>query len=266
MTKHYYKATIQYDGTDYNGFQWQENARSIQLEFNQAIQSIAPGKITTMGASRTDTGVHAMEQVVKITAENQIDDSNFLHKFNQKLPPQIRCMEITPCTWDFAPANQTLSKEYRYFFTNIPNTPNDKKFIANFHLKLDTNLIMNYIPKIVGTHDFKNFCSASDIANTVREINICELTEINPHEIFMNTTLFTIPHDVKSCFQLRIEGQGFLKQMVRHLLSALWMVGSGKLTPEEFSHLLNGQEKDQRLWKVAPPNGLFLYKINYQKG
>ena len=120
------------------------------------------------------------------------------------------------------------------------------------------------IRALKGKHDFSNFYSSgSNVKSTVREISFCELCEINPHEIFAGSELFKLPVELRSCYQLRIEANGFLKQMIRHIVSALWMVGSGKITAEEFLSFLEGPKSEKQLWKVAPPNGLYLYRINY---
>lgn len=162
--KHYYKATLQYDGTGYAGFQWQKDIPSIQNDFNLALASLIAGKITTMGASRTDTGVHAMEQVVKITSENFIDCTTVVERLNTKLPSQMRCLEFVPCEGDFRPETHPTSKEYRYFFTNHRNVLlEDRRFISNFSLPLDLDLMRTCLLEILGTHDFQNFCSAGRI-------------------------------------------------------------------------------------------------------
>lgn len=262
---HYYKTTIQYEGTNYAGFQWQNGIQTIQSEFNKAISQLIAGKITTMAASRTDTGVHAMEQVVKITSSNSIDLSSFLETFNKMLPPQIRCIDIKLCPGLFRPSAETDSKEYRYFFTNKTQvSKEDTQFIANISNKLDLKEMMICIRALMGKHDFCNFYSSgSNVKSTIRDIYFCDLSVLNPHEIFSGLELFQIPKNLSHCYQVRIEASGFLKQMIRHIVSALWMVGSGKLSAEDFINLLNGPKNTKQLWKVASPNGLFLYRINY---
>jgi len=265
---HYYKTTIQYDGTGYAGFQWQNGIPTIQNDFNLAIKTILTGKVTTMGASRTDSGVHALEQVVKISSQNPINCTSFVMEINKIFPSQIRCLNIVPCHWDFKPASDPIYKEYRYYFTNFKNIPlpNDRRFISNFSMPLDMKLISHCVQNLLGPHDFCNFtCTGSNVKSTVREILFCELLEINPQTIFANSELFTIPKNLTSTYQLKIIGNGFLKQMIRNIISALWIVGSGKLNAEEFIKLLNGPKNEKRLWKVAPPNGLFLYQIKYPK-
>lgn len=260
----YYKATIQYDGTGYFGFQWQKDIPTIQNDFNLALATLISGKITTLGASRTDTGVHALAQVVKITTENEIDCVLFLSDFNKTLPAQIRCLSIVPCEGSFNPIMVSNSKEYRYLFTNKLNSSCiDQKFIANNPYILNLELMKQCAEKVVGEHSFHNFFSAgSNVKTTIREVLKCEISEVDPHMVLPQKDLFLLPRDLRQCYQLRIEGKGFLKQMVRHLMSALWLVGSGKISPDEFNLLISGPVKNKRLWKVASPRGLYLYQFN----
>jgi tRNA pseudouridine38-40 synthase len=262
---YYYKTTIQYEGTNYAGFQWQNGIQTIQSEFNSAISQLIGGKFSTSAASRTDTGVHAIEQVVKISSENPINISSFVETFNIILPSQIKCIEVQPCERNFRPAVQAVSKEYRYFFTNkIQVSKEDRHFIANIANNLNLAEMMICARALVGIHNFCNFYSrGSNVKSTVRNISCCELSVINPHAIFSELELFQIPKDLSSCFELRIEANGFLKQMIRHIVSALWMVGSGKLSTDDFFTLLDGAKNEKQRWKEATPNGLFLYRIIY---
>ena len=262
---YYYKIKIQYEGTNYAGFQWQNGIQTIQSEVNSAISKLIDGKFSTTAASRTDTGVHAIEQFVKITSSNPIDFSSFLEAFKKVLPREISCLGIEPCEGHFRPAIEAVSKEYRYFFTNKTQVSKiERQFIANISNNLDLAAMMICARALVGIHDFCNFYSrGSNVKSTVRNISYCELSIINPHEIFSGLELFQIPKNVSSCFQLRIESNGFLKQMIRHIMSALWMVGSGKLSTDDFFTILDGPKNERQIWKVASPNGLFLYRINY---
>ena len=259
----YYKASVQYDGTNYFGFQWQKDIPTIQNEINLSLAKLVSGKITTAGASRTDSGVHALEQIVKITSEEKIECASFINFFNEALPSQIRCRELAPCEGSFNPISFSHSKEYRYFFTNTLGSRGlEDRFIANYPYDLSLSLMQQCASMIVGQHDFRNFCSAgSNVKTTIREVLECEITKINPHDILVNRDLFSVSQDVQSCYQFKISGQGFLKQMVRHLMSCLWLVGRGKISPDQFRDLLNGNPKTRRLWKVSTPRGLYLYRF-----
>lgn len=100
---HYYRATIQYDGTDFSGYQWQRETLTVQDEINQALERLLSGKITIAGASRTDAGVHAADQVIRITSDHPLAGEDFLARFNQQLPAQIRCTDLKPSSVEFNP-------------------------------------------------------------------------------------------------------------------------------------------------------------------
>jgi tRNA pseudouridine38-40 synthase len=262
---HYYKTIIQYEGTNYAGFQWQNGVQTVQSEFNKAASQLISGKFSTIAASRTDTGVHALEQIVKISSINPIDTLFFLPEFNRILPRDIRCANIEECDGAFKPTTATL-KEYRYFFTNLKkNLSDEDKFVANISNELNLDEMMICMNALKGNHDFCNFYSSgSNIKSTRRNVISCALSTVNPHEIFSNEVLFHIPEHLTCCYEFKIQANGFLKQMIRHIISALWQVGSGKLTTDEFVNLLNGPKSAKQSWKVASPNGLFLYRIQYQ--
>lgn len=258
----YYKAILQYDGTDRMGFQWQEGMPTIQGDLNLSLQNILQGKVTTRSASRTDKGVHAFGQVVKISAEDAspLDAA----RLNSALPKHIRCIDLSPCPGDFIPSVDQTSKEYRYLFTNTPGVSGqDQRYIAQTPYTLNIDHIQACVEMLKGRNDFRNFWSIGGISNTtVREILASDLTIIDPRELFKDS-LFTAG-EVTSCWQFRIVGTGFLKHMVRHIVGALWMVGNGRLTVQDFSNYLYGVLREQRPWKKADPRGLYLLKVSYE--
>lgn len=252
----YYKAILQYDGSECMGWQCQEGNPTIQGDLNLSLEKILQGKFTTRAASRTDKGVHAFGQVVKISAEDPtILDAD---KLNAALPSHIRCLAISPCAGDFIPSIDQISKEYRYLFCNTPEV-----YIAEAPNALNIEHMQACVAMIKGTNDFRNFWSIGGISNTtIREVLECDLKMIDPKALFRDT-LFTAGQ-VTSCWQFRIVGSGFLKHMVRHLVGALWMVGDGRLSVEDFSQFLHGELKPQRPWKKADPRGLYLLKVSYE--
>jgi tRNA pseudouridine38-40 synthase len=249
----YYKAILQYDGSTRLGWQWLEGKPTIQGDLDVALQRILQGNFTTRAASRTDKGVHAIGQVIKISAENPTPFD--VEQFNAVLPSHIRCLALAPCAADFIPSIDQRSKEYRYLFTNSL-----EPYIAQSPTPLNMDAIQTCVAMLKGKNDFKNFWSIGGVSNsTLRDIQECDLTLINPQELFKDT-LFTAG-DITSCWQFRIVGSGFLKHMVRHLVGALWQVGTGRLTVEDFSNLLVGEQKTMRPWKKADPRGLYLLKV-----
>jgi tRNA pseudouridine38-40 synthase len=188
----YYKATVQYDGTNYCGFQWQKDIPTVQDDINQTLALFLSGKITTVGASRTDSGVHAVEQIVKITTDQQIECESFIFQLNKSLPQAIRCLNLVPCAGDFNPITGTKVKEYRYLFTNdLQMMAADQKYIANNPYKINVELMKKCAREIVGTHDFRNFCSTgSNVKTTIRDITFCEISEVDPHTVLPKNELF----------------------------------------------------------------------------
>lgn len=253
----YYKAILQYDGTNHLGFQWQEGVPTIQGDLNLSLEKILQGEFTTRAASRTDKGVHAIGQVIKISAEDSTPlDVTLL---NQNLPPHMKCLSLSPCAREFIPSIDQSSKEYRYLFTDKPN----QRYIAEAPSQLNIDHVRTCVDLLKGTNDFKNFWSIGGVANTtIREILQCDLTLIDPAVMFRDT-LFTAG-ELTTCWQFRIVGRGFLKHMVRHLVGALWMVGNGRLSVEDFRQLLYGEQKPARPWKKADPRGLYLLKVSYE--
>lgn len=262
----YYQSIFQYNGSQYKGFQFQKDCPTIQSEINMALKKLLNCHISTKGTSRTDTGVHALKQIVKITSEEPILLSQQIDQLNCLLPDDIICLDVCPCASSFQPNRDVSLKEYRYFFTNYTNSPSDLcSFIVNFSPRLDFALIEKCLTLIQAENDFCNFYSSgSNVSSTKRTITRAEIKSINPHELFQKSNLFIVPKEIQSCFEFKIEGHGFLKQMNRHLVSALWKVGSGQLSISEFHSLLNGPKANQQLWKVAYPNGLFLWDIHTQ--
>lgn len=258
----YYKGILQYDGSHCIGFQSQEGMPTIQGDLNLSLQKILQGKVTTRAASRTDKGVHAFGQVVKISAE----DPSILDaaRLNVVLPSHIRCLDLSPCAGDFIPSVDQISKEYRYLFTNTPGVSGtDQRYIAQTPHSLNIVHLQTCVEMLKGTNDFRNFWSIGGTANTtLRDILETDLTMINP-ELLFRDSLFTAGQ-VTSCWQFRIVGKGFLKHMVRHLVGALWMVGNGRLSVKDFSNLLHGEQKTMRPWKKADPRGLYLLKVSYE--
>jgi tRNA pseudouridine38-40 synthase len=253
----YYKALLQYIGTDRMGFQMQEGLETIQGDLNLALSNILQGEFSTRAASRTDKGVHAFAQVIKIS----IDDSTplTLERLNQALPSHMKCIEITNCSPSFIPSIDQRSKEYRYFFSSHPN----QDFIAHAPEALDIEAMKTCVAMLVGRHDFKNFWSIGGVSNTTeREILECDLSLFDPRDLFKDS-LFSAG-EVETAWQFRIVGSGFLKHMVRHIVGALFLVGKGEISVQKFSDYLKGELREQRPWKKADPKGLYLLKVSYE--
>lgn len=257
----YFKITLEYSGLNYYGFQDQKHLTTVQGELNSKLKNILGDNFSTFGASRTDTGVHAYHQVVKLTTERNIQ-FDLKADLNSLLPKDILIKKFEQVDGAFHPTSYYKTKEYRYFFTNHKILKLRSPFIANISNNLSLEKIEDCLPSLIGQNNFQNFYSmGSNVRSTQREIYSATLTSINPHDLFLDNPIFKIDQNITHCYQFKITANGFLKQMNRHLMSALWSVGSGKIGRDEFDDLLLREKTNKQNWKVAPPNGLFLFDL-----
>lgn len=253
---YHYRLVLQYKGTRYLGWQIQpaEAGMTIQGELNKALEKISKSRqVRTLGAGRTDAGVHALGQVVKASIELRIEPENLLRALNVNLPDDIRVVEVLLSDDSFFPTVQAKSKEYHYRFTfNRTFSALQNDLITNYPFELNLQKMKEACQFLIGTHDFSNFfCEGTEVSHHVREIYECDILLIAQDQ-------WMLP----SHYVFRIVGNGFLKQMVRLLMGAIWNVGRGKVSLAEFKEAL-GPQKVKRLGPVAPSNGLYMVRVNY---
>ncbi len=253
----HYRLIIQYNGTRYLGWQVQpENAgKTVQGELNKALATISKSNnVRSMGSGRTDAGVHALGQVAKVSLELKIPPPSLLRALNVNLPDDIRVVHAEESNEDFHPTTQAISKEYQYRFTfGRSPTAFQTELIANHPFDLDLVKMNEACKVFIGRHDFTNFfCEGTDVASNVREIYECEILSVDCERLML-----------PSHYVLRIVGNGFLKQMVRLIMGAIWNVGRGKISVDHVRSAL-GPVKVQKLGAVAPPEGLYMVRVNYE--
>ncbi|MBA2404426.1 MAG: tRNA pseudouridine(38-40) synthase TruA [Bdellovibrionales bacterium] len=253
---HYYRLIIQYKGTRYLGWQIQaENAGlTVQGELNKALTAVSKSKAHSLGSGRSDAGVHALGQVVKVAIELEIDPEKLLKALNGNLPEDIRVIDSKISDHDFMPTVHAISKEYHYRFTSTRQpTALQNDFIGNYPFDLDLEKMRDACKVLVGTHDFTNhFCQGTEVSTHVRTIFECEILEI-PQDGWTMLPGHCI---------FRIVGDGFLKQMVRLLMGAVWNVGRGKISLDDFKASLSSTPTE-RIGATAPPQGLYMVRVNY---
>ncbi|HXF28756.1 MAG TPA: tRNA pseudouridine(38-40) synthase TruA [Chlamydiales bacterium] len=244
-----YVLTIAYDGTNYSGWQRQPHLTSIQEVIEKAIQTITREKVPLIGSSRTDAGVHALDQVAHFRTSKEIDTGRLFKALNGLLPPDIRILQIKTGTQDFHAQKNAQAKIYHYHITTKPFVmPSERLYTTHIRKEIDLALLEKAAKKFVGTHDFTSFANkASEGAaskNAVRTI----------FRIDVVTT--------KHGFRLEFEGSGFLYKMVRNIVGMLLEVASHKRPFEEIDSLFKA--KNRRLAPTAAPaQGLFLVKVVY---
>ncbi len=240
--------SVSYDGTRYCGWQVQPNGISIQAVLQEAIETLTGEKIQLTGASRTDAGVHALDQAAVFDTHSAIPAERFALAINQKLPEDIAVLSSRQVSLDFHPRYQKTSKTYEYKILNRRTPlPCQRLYSYFFPRPLDVEAMAQAAALLCGTHDFKNFASTkTTVRDTVR-------------------TIYALSVQKKDdMITLRITGNGFLYNMVRIIAGALIFVGTGQSTPESLRDAL---ESDVRVvpGPTAPACGLTLTSICYDE-
>lgn len=240
------KLTIAYDGTNYCGWQIQPNGITIEEVVNKALRKLTGENITVIGASRTDSGVHAMGNVAVFDTETTIPSDRIAMAVNRILPEDIVVVKSEEVALDFHPRYCDCEKTYEYHIVNT-RTLIPTKRLTNYFVsyELDIDKMREGASYLLGEHDFASFCNIkTDVENTVRIVK--EL------EILKNNEEITI----------RISGNGFLYNMVRIIVGTLIRVGRGFYQPEQVKEILEAKNR-KAAGVTAPPHGLMLMEIRY---
>lgn len=235
---------VAYDGTNYNGWQVQDNGRTIEGELNKALTDIAGEEIVVIGASRTDAGVHALDNIAVFDYDGPLPADRFMYALNARLPEDIRVQNSYEVTSDYHPRKRTTIKTYEYsIYSAKVELPIVSRYSYHTFYSVDVEKMRDAAKYLVGEHDFKSFCNVKTSATTtVREV-------------------VSIDIDVKgSMIVLRISGKGFLYNMVRIIAGTLLEVGRGALTPEDVKKILDGCDRTLA-GPTLPPCGLMLMSI-----
>lgn len=241
------KLTIAYDGTNYCGWQVQPNGITVEEVVNKTLKKLTGEDIQVIGASRTDSGVHALGNVAVFDTHTTIPPERISYALNQRLPEDIVIVKSEEVAEDFHPRYCDCSKTYEYHILNT-RIPIPTKRLTNYFVSydLDVEKMRKAAGYLIGEHDFVSFCNVrTDVEDTVRTV-----TEL---EILKDGEEITI----------RISGNGFLYNMVRIIVGTLIRVGRGFYEPEKVKEIL--EAKDRKAAGVtAPPHGLILAEIRYE--
>ncbi|MEM9951520.1 MAG: tRNA pseudouridine(38-40) synthase TruA [Chloroflexota bacterium] len=243
-----YRATLAYDGTAYNGYQIQPNVPTIQGIVEDAIEDLfgQPTRIT--GAGRTDTGVHAMGQVIAFDVEWKHSDQALLKAINVRLPHDIALQDITQQD-DFHPRYDALSRTYRYHIAVVEvRQPLLIKRAWQMQQKLEIDVLQAVADLLIGEHDFATFGNPPQGDNTVRTV-------------FRSTWTQERLSDGNHLFY-EVEATAFLHHMVRRLVGLQVAIGIGKINFAQFEDIFHSCNLDRNKW-IAPPYGLTLINVTY---
>jgi tRNA pseudouridine38-40 synthase len=240
-----YGAVIGYDGTDFLGFQIQARGRTIQGEFEQALNQVTQTHIRIDGAGRTDAGVHAIGQVVAFNASWQHRLEDLQRALNATLPEDIVVSSLKIVDATFHPRFSALSRSYRYTIVN-QSWPNVlyRRYAYLVKKELDLAAMNKASRLLLGEHNFASFGKPPQGKKTVRVVTEAEWSTYNEFLTF------------------NITANAFLYRMVRNLVGTLVEVGLGKLSVDEFKRIMEGLDL-ARSAAPAPPHGLCLVRVTY---
>ena len=241
------KLVVAYDGTNYHGWQVQDNGITIEEVLNRTISELVQEDIKVIGASRTDAGVHACGNVAVFDTESRIPGDKFSFALNQRLPEDIRIQESCEVDADFHPRYADTVKTYEYNILNRRfELPSKRLYAAFCYYPMDIERMNQAAAYLVGEHDFKSFCSAgAPVQTTVRTIYAVNVTKED------------------DMVHIRITGNGFLYNMVRIIAGTLMQVGTGLMEPEQVKEILEARDRS-KAGPTAVAKGLTLVEIRYE--
>ena len=241
------KLVVAYDGTNYHGWQVQDNGITIEEVLNRTISELVQEDIKLIGASRTDAGVHACGNVAVFDTESRIPGDKFSFALNQRLPEDIRIQESCEVDADFHPRYADTVKTYEYNILNRRfELPSKRLYAAFCYYPMDIERMNQAAAYLVGEHDFKSFCSAgAQVQTTIRTIYAVNVTKDD------------------DMVHVRITGNGFLYNMVRIIAGTLMQVGTGLMEPEQVKEILEARDRS-KAGPTAVAKGLTLVEIRYE--
>jgi tRNA pseudouridine38-40 synthase len=238
-----YRARVEYDGTDFAGFQIQRNARTVQGALETALARLSDGvRRPVDGAGRTDAGVHATGQVIAFDYEGRLAVPELEAAINGGLPPDVAIRDLRRAPSGFHPRRAARYREYRYTIWNGPRSPTRERFALGVRAPLDVAAMERIGQAFVGRHDFSAFGAAVRDRSPVRTV----------HTIRVRRQGQLVTIDVRA--------NAFLRGMVRRIVAVLLEVGRGRLNEEDVREALAAR-RPARNGAAAPARGLCLRRV-----
>jgi tRNA pseudouridine38-40 synthase len=239
--------TIEYDGTNYHGFQWQAGLPSVQRELEKAIKRLTGEKSRVIAASRTDAGVHARGQVVSFRTSSSLPARTFVSGLNYYLPRDIAVKTARKVDDEFNVRRDAVSREYSYYILNSPTrSPIREGFSYLVASPLDIEAANRAAESLIGEHDLASFASSNGarIKSTLKRVFKASFEREGEVVIF------------------NMVANSFLPHQVRNTVGALIRVGLGKMSAAEFNSIIEAK-KPGTAGPTAPACGLYLKRVNY---
>jgi len=240
------KFTLEYDGTNYSGWQLQSAHDSIQGRIESALERIFGTGVRVHGAGRTDAGVHARGQVASIKLPRAFDPADLMRALNAILPADIVLLDIVEVADEFDPRRHAKSRVYEYRVLNRSiQSAFDYRYSWLVRDPLDLSAMRDAARVFVGEHDFAAFQTlGSEAKTTVRRVLVSEWNREDDFLIY------------------RVEANSFLRHMVRTMVAAMVDAGRGKISATEIAAILDAGNR-QNAPAPAPPGGLYLVEVRY---
>ncbi|MFI5395641.1 MAG: tRNA pseudouridine(38-40) synthase TruA [Candidatus Binatia bacterium] len=241
-----FKFVLEYDGTDYHGWQVQPNGRTIQAALQEAIVQMTGESTAVVAAGRTDAGVHAAGQVISFSLQRTVPAETLLRGLNALTPQDICLRTVAVVGDDFDPRRAARSRVYVYRIWNARwPSPFWRRYAWHVPRQLGDGLMQAAVAHLIGEHDFSSFQAAGcEAKHPVRRVLRSELTRTG------------------DLLTYTIAASGFLRHMVRNVIGTLVEVGAGNRSAENLPQLLAARDRRQA-GPTAPACGLCLTEVNY---
>lgn len=248
-----YRATVEYDGTDFQGFQVQARGRTVQGELERAVEHITSTRLRVLGAGRTDSGVHASGQVIAFDVSWRHTTQALHRALNAVLPRDIAISHLTTTQRTFHPRFDARCRQYRYTVLNQPiRSPLWARRTHHVPQPLDAEVMRDASQALVGSHDFAAFGKPTRGESTIRHLMKAEWSVENPRDIEGRLLLF------------EITANAFLYRMVRNVVGTLLRAGRGELTPDQVAGIFRAKDR-AAAGPPAPACGLCLVMVEYEE-
>lgn len=268
------KLTIAYDGSNYVGWQIQKNGIAVEQVINEHLSKLLKEDITIIGASRTDSGVHARGNVAVFDTDTRIPSEKLSYALNQGLPEDIRIVKSEEVDAEFHPRYANTLKTYQYSILNCRhNIPTHRLYSDYVYYPLDVEKMRKAAEYLVGEHDFVAFSSSGgQQKTTIRCIESIVITdeELYPDDIWRTENVKPDTEESKGVkeytpkmIRITVTGNGFLYNMVRIIAGTLEKVGIGVYPPEHVKEILESLDRSLSAPKAAA-RGLCLMNIEYR--
>ena len=242
-----FKIVIEYDGSSFSGWQRQKNDPTVQETIEKALSRILNQATSISGSGRTDAGVHALGQVASFNAQTRLDSAQIKKGLNSLIKEPVVIKDCIEMPGNFHAQYSAVSKEYRYHILNrLDPCAVGRSFIWHIKDPLDITIMNECCQILLGIHNFKSFeNTGSPRSSTIREIFMARVQQAEDDRLIF-----------------KVRASGFLKYMVRNLVGTLVWAGKKKITPDQFREILEACDRTLA-GPTAPPQGLFLYRVNY---